>query len=118
MSTTFTTHRAHDTGPHDVRNAWLSMILLPFALAGAFLIGEGLATQLGWSPESPDTLSLGEMTTVLVPALLVVAVPAAVASWFAARAARRGDRRGWVPAGILLGATVLFGLTNVLAFFA
>lgn len=51
----------------------------------------------------------------LVPALVVFAVPALLASWFAHRAAARGDRRGEVPAGILIGVAVLFTLMNLLA---
>lgn len=45
-------------------------------------------------------------------------MPALVSTWFARRASHDGDRRGWVPAGLLIGATVLFVLTNVGELFA
>jgi hypothetical protein len=47
-----------------------------------------------------------------IPAMLVFAIPAAVATFFARRAAAAGDTRGWVPAWVLLVVTLGFVLLN------
>lgn len=114
--TTTSTRRPVDHAAHDVRNAWLSVLLLPVAFGLAFLIGEGLISALGYpvGEEGPDA-PVWAMLVATVPALLVFCVPAVVSSWFARRAALRGDRRGWVPAGLLIAAAVLFIGLNVAA---
>jgi hypothetical protein len=119
MSTT-TTRRPVREGSdhHDVRNAWLSMLLLPVALAGAFVVGEGLASLLGHPVGGAEEPPLWSVLVASVPAMLVFFVPAAVSAWFARRAAHRGDRRGWVPAGILTVAAVAFVVINVAAYVA
>ena len=114
--TTTSTHRPVDHAEHDVRNAWLSVLLLPVAFGLAFLVGEGLISALGYevgdaSIEAP----LWAVLVATVPALLVFCMPAVLSSWFARRAAVRGDRRGWVPAGLLIVAAVLFIGLNVAA---
>ncbi|WP_122262267.1 hypothetical protein [Ornithinimicrobium cerasi] len=50
------------------------------------------------------------------PALALNAVPAALASWFAHRAGRRGDARGWVPAGLLIAVMVGVVVLNAAAY--
>ena len=77
MSTT-TTRRPvrEDSDHHDVRNAWLSMLLLPVAFVGAFVVGEGLATLLGHpvgATEDPPLWS------ILVASVLGIGFYAAVA---------------------------------------
>lgn len=107
-------HHPHRTAEaRDVRWAWLCL-LLPLAFACAFLVGEGLISQLGYEVGAGEA-PLWAAALALVPALVVFAVPALLASWFAHRAAARGDRRGWVPAGILIGVAVLCTLMNLLA---
>ncbi|MGD8199842.1 hypothetical protein ACQE98_04180 [Ornithinimicrobium sp. W1679] len=120
MSTTTTPTRrpaGEDRVHHDVRNAWLSMLLLPVAFVLAFVVGEGLASLLGHpvggSVEPPPWAVLVSS----VPALLVFFLPAVVSAWFARRAARHGDRRGWVPAGILTLVAVGFVALNLAAYF-
>ncbi|WP_156875873.1 hypothetical protein [Ornithinimicrobium pekingense] len=113
MSTTTTHHRRPtNQGDHDVRNAWLSMLLLPVVFFGAFLVGEGLIGLLGYPVgDARPPLWAGVLATV--PALAVFALPAVLSSWFAARASRRRrDRRGWVPAGILVALAVGFTVLN------
>lgn len=102
---------------HDVRNAWLAVLLLPLAVAGAFLVGEGLIAALGW-PGDDARPPVWAILTATLPTLAVFAVPALASSWFARRAAGAGDRRGWLPAGLLIAATVLFVATNIGAVFA
>lgn len=115
--TTTSTRRPVEHADHDVRNAWLSVLLLPVAFGLAFLIGEGLISALGYpvGETAVDDPPLWAILVATVPALLVFCVPAAVSSWFARRAALRGDRRGWVPAGLLIAAAVLFIGMNVAA---
>ncbi|MFK5632991.1 MULTISPECIES: hypothetical protein [unclassified Ornithinimicrobium] len=119
MSTT-TTRRPvrEDSDHHDVRNAWLSMLLLPVAFVGAFVVGEGLASLLGHPVGGAERAPLWSILVASVPALLVFFVPAAVSAWFARRAAARGDRRGWLPAGILTAVAVAFVGINVAAYVA
>ncbi|MGO0575177.1 hypothetical protein [Ornithinimicrobium panacihumi] len=102
---------------HDVRNAWMALLLVPLAIAGAFLVGEGLIAALSW-PGDGARPPLWAILAATLPALAVFSVPALVSTWFARRVSHDGDRRGWVPAGLLIGATVLFVLTNVGALFA
>lgn len=112
MSTTTTHHRSTGLGHHDVRNAWLSMLLLPVVFLGAFLVGEGLIGLLGY-PVGGERPPMWAGVLATVPALVVFALPAVLASWFAARASRRRrDRRGWVPAGILIALAVGFAVLN------
>ena len=114
--TTTSTRRPADTAGHDVRNAWLSVLLLPIAFGGAFLVGEGLIAILGYPVgDTAGEAPLWAILLATVPALLVFCAPAVISSWFARRAAAHGDRRGWVPAGLLIALAVLFIATNVLA---
>lgn len=101
-------------GSSDVRSAWLSVLLLPVAVVLSFLVGEGLIDALGY-PVGGEEPPLWAVLVATVPALAMMWVPAAVSGWFATRAARAGDRRGWVPAiGLALVALFFLGL-NVVA---
>lgn len=101
---------------HDVRNAWLSVVLLPIAFGLAFLIGEGLIGILGYPVGEQDSQPpLWAILLATVPALLVFCVPALVSTWFARRAAAHGDRRGWVPAILLSLIALAFIAMNVFA---
>ncbi len=114
MSTTTTHHRSTGLGHHDVRNAWLSVLLLPPAFVAAFWAANGLMSLLGYPGDQrvpPATAAI-----VAIPAVLIVALPAGVSAWFARRAARLGDTRGWLPAALLITVAVVFGLQNLAAY--
>lgn len=114
--TTTTLRPSLDHSGHDVRNAWLSVLLLPVAFGLAFLIGEGLIGLLGYPVgDAAADAPLWAKLVAVVPALLVFCVPALVSAWFARRAAAHGDRRGWVPATLLSVISVVFIGMNVLA---
>lgn len=114
MSTTTTHHRAPSRGRHDVRNAWLSVLLLPVAFVASFWAANGLMTLLGYAGD--QRVPAATAALVAVPAVILVAVPAAVSAWFARRAARLGDTRGWLPAALLITVTVVFALQNLAAY--
>lgn len=114
--TTTSTRRPVDHAGHDVRNAWLSVLLLPLAFGLAFLVGEGLIGLLGYRVgDAAGSAPLWAVLVATIPALLVFCVPAVVAAWFARRAAAHGDRRGWVPAALLAVLALAFIMVNVLA---
>ncbi|HSP60648.1 MAG TPA: hypothetical protein VLO09_06270 [Ornithinimicrobium sp.] len=117
MSTTMTRPVREDRAHHDVRNAWLSLLLLPVAFVLAFVVGEGLASLLGHPVGGAVEPPTWVILVSSVPALLVFFLPAVVSAWFARRAARHGDRRGWVPAGILTLVAVGFVALNLAAYF-
>lgn len=98
----------------DVRRAWLACLLLPLAFAAAFGIGEGLATLLGY-PTGAGTPPPTTLLFATAPALLVFCIPAGVSAYFARRAAAHGDRRGWLPAGLLIAISVLFIALNAVS---
>lgn len=113
---TTSTRRPADNARRDVRNAWLSVLLLPIAFGLAFLIGEGLISLLGYPVgDTASDVPLWAKLVAVIPALLVFCVPALVSTWFARRAAAHGDRRGWLPAILLAVAAFVFIAMNVLA---
>ena len=113
---TTSTRRPVGSAGHDVRNAWLSVLLLPIAFGLAFLIGEGLIALLGYPVGgAASDVPLWAKLLAVIPALLVFCLPALVSSWFARRAAAHGDRRGWVPASILAVVALAFITMNLLA---
>ncbi|WP_346008173.1 hypothetical protein [Janibacter terrae] len=114
MATT-STRRPVEAGRY-VRNAWLSVLLLPIAFGLAFLVGEGLIGLLGYPVgDGSSDAPLWAVLVSTIPALLVFCVPAVVSSWFARRGAFLGDRRGWVPAILLIIIALAFIAMNVLA---
>lgn len=106
-----------DTAPPSsalVTKAWLSLLLLPVALALAFLVGEGLVSLLGYEVGAGGA-PWWVAVVATVPALLVFWVPGVLATHFARAARARGDRRGLFPAGIALAVCTAFTLMNLLA---
>lgn len=103
-------HRPHDPR-HDVQSAWLSLLLVPIAFLGAFAVGEGLMSAMGYRVGF-DTPPYWAGLLATTPALLVFAVPAVVGTHFARRAGRGGHRAGWIPAGIMIALTVFFTVLN------
>lgn len=116
MSATKPVRPASGTAPTPQRRrAWLSLLLFPVTFVAAFVVGEGLVTLLGYSVggESPP---VGVMLAAAIPALAVFSVPAALATYFARRAALAGEPHAWMPAYVGLGVAGVFVLQNVLAF--
>ncbi|WEV77052.1 hypothetical protein O9K63_10655 [Janibacter cremeus] len=114
--TSTSTRRPAGSAGHDVRNAWLSVLLLPIAFGLAFLIGEGLIGLFGYPVgDTAGEAPLWAILAATIPALLVFCLPALLSSWFARRAASHGDRRGWVPATLLAVVALAFIAMNVLA---
>lgn len=111
MSSVPATPSPADPARADVLRAWLCLLLLPVAFFGAFVVGEGIIGLLGYpvGGDQPPYL-LGMVATI--PALVVFAIPALVATHYARRAARAGTRTGWIPAGILLALTLAFVVLN------
>lgn len=110
--TTTQSDTSSSTASTDVRRAWLSMVLVPFAFIGAFLVGEGLISLLGYPGDEVAVPPLWAVVLASVPALAVFAIPAAVATFFARRAAAAGDLRGRVPAWVLIAVTAGFAVLN------
>jgi hypothetical protein len=112
MTTTQSDTSSSTTSP-DVRKAWLSMILVPFAFIGTFFIGEGLISLLGYPVGEVTVPPFWAVVVASVPAMALFAVPALLATIFARRAAAAGDSRGWVPAVVLWAVTGGFVVLNV-----
>lgn len=115
MATTISPTTARSTGRSPwTRRAWLCLLLLPIALAAAFFVGEGLFSSID-APVGDSAPPLWTMFVAAGSAMLVAAVPAALAVWFALKGAAVGDRGGWLPAWILVGVTAVFVLLNLAA---
>lgn len=99
----------------DVRRAWWSLALFPVAFVAAFVVGEGLATLLGYESGSSETPAWYVPAVVAPVALLVFASPALLSSWFALRAHRAGHPGALVPVIVAWGLAGGFALVNVLA---
>lgn len=99
-----------------LRRAWLSLLLLPVAFVAAFAVGEGLVVLLGQEPHGeavpPPWVVLGAFT----PAMLVFAVPAALAWRFGHRAVEGGDPRGRWPIVVGVAVTAGFLLLNLASY--
>lgn len=110
--TTIHSDTSSSTASSDVRKAWLSMVLVPFAFIGAFLVGEGLITLLGYPGGDVTVPPFWAVALASIPAMVLFAVPAVTATFFARRAAAAGDSRGWVPAWVLIAVTGGFVVLN------
>lgn len=100
------------------RFAWLALLLFPFSLAGAFLVGNWLATLVGVPTGGSAVPSVWAALAVGVPAVLVFAIPAAVATLLCRRAARLGRHSAWAPAIVGAVLVVVFCAQNLLAYLA
>ena len=112
MTTSLITDRA--AGRRLTRRTWWSLLGFVPSLPLAFLIGEGLASAMGWSVGDPRP-SWPVVLAAVLPALVVFALPAVAAVHFGRRAVRLGDRRARVPMTIAVVVAVGFVLTNALA---
>lgn len=96
------------------RRAWLSLLGFVLTFPLAFLVGEGLASAMGYEmgdarPSWPVVLA------AVVPALVVFVLPAVASVHFGRQALHLGDRRARVPMTIAVVVAVGFVLTNALA---
>ncbi|MGN6575143.1 MAG: hypothetical protein ACTHKG_05610 [Nocardioides sp.] len=95
----------------------MSLLLYPVSLVGAFAVGEGLASAMGYPAGGDESAPWFVVLLAGVPALLVFVLPGLLALRYGRRAARSGARSALVPAviGTLVG--LAFVAVNVLAFF-
>lgn len=99
----------------DVRRAWWSLALFPVTFVASFVVGEGLATLLGYESGSSETPAWYVPAVVAPVALLVFALPALLSTWFGLRAHRAGHQGGLVPVIVAWGLAGGFALLNLLA---
>lgn len=97
--------------------SWLCLVGFVPCFFAAFAVGEGLSSAFGYDVGTSATPPYWVMIASTVPALVVFALPGVAAWIFGRRAARRGDRRGYVPAAIGAVIAGAFVVTNVLAAF-
>jgi hypothetical protein len=96
------------------RRAWLSLLGFVLTFPLAFLVGEGLASAMGY--EVGDARPpWAVVIAATVPALVVFVLPAVLAVHFGRQAVQLGDRRARVPMAIAVVVAVGFVLTNALA---
>ena len=67
-------------------------------------------------PEGPRPRPYPVLLAAAVPALVVFALPAAVATYFSRRAARNGEPAAWWPAFVAIAIAVNFVVVNVVAY--
>ena len=99
---------------HDVRNAWISLILIPpfLVLADGVLHGLGaLVDELG-----DETPTLLKALVVGIPYALVMMLPGIGGFWFGRKALRTGDGRGRIPSalGAVWAVIVIVGTVALL----
>ena len=100
----------------DYRRAWLSLALYPFAFVIAFVVGEGLATLFGYEVGDGEVAPLWIALAAGLPALLVMAVPPALAIHFGRRAVAGGREAAKVPMYVAVGMLVMFVGLNALSY--
>ena len=93
----------------DRRRAWLSLLLYPVGFVLAFVVGEGLATLLGY--EAGEAVAWYVPVLAGVPAVLLFVVPGLLALRYGRRAMRAGDPGGLAP--VVVGATVAVAFVGV-----
>ena len=91
---------------------WWTYALYPVAFVAAFVVGEGLLTLYGYEAHAAGTPPVWALVGAAGPALLVFAVPAALAVHFARRAARE-SRPNWLGMWVSVGITALFVAQNL-----
>ena len=117
MSTQVTTGPAvPPEAARDRRRAWMALLLYPVAFVRAFVVGEGLATLLGY--EAGEELAWYVPVLAGVPAVLLFVVPGLVALRYGRRAIRAGDPGGLAPVVVGAVVAVAFVGVNLLGFLA
>ena len=94
------------------RAVWWTFALYPVAFVAAFVVGEGLLSLYGYEAHAAESAPLWAILGAGGPALLVFAVPSALAVHFARRAAREG-RPNWLGMWVSVGITALFVAQNL-----
>ena len=108
-----TTHHSEDlTGRPSTRRAWWSLLGFLPSFVLAFLIGEGIASALGYPVGSESQAPWWAVLTASIPALVVFALPAALAVHFGRRAVRLGDPGGRAPMVAAVAVAAGFILLN------
>lgn len=100
------------------RLAWWSLALYPVSFAAAFVIGEGLASLLGYPSGDGPTPPFWVMLTAATPAVLVFVVPGALAVLLSRRARALGRPGRSAPAIIGVTVAAAFVAQNVLGYLA
>ena len=100
----------------DRRRAWTALLLYPVALVLAFVVGEGLASLLGYEPG--ETLRWYVPVLAGIPAVLLFVVPGLLALRYGRRAMRAGDPGGLAPVVVGAVVAVAFVGLNLLGFLA
>jgi hypothetical protein len=105
------------TRRHDVRKAWISLVLIPVSLVVADGVLHGVLALMGLdeAADPEQTPTLLQAIVAGIPYALVMLLPGIGAFWFGTNALNDGDRRGRIPSliGLAWGVVVLIG---VLAF--
>ena len=96
---------------HDIRNAWLSLVVIPAALVVADGVLHGVLGLMGVDEAADDSATLLQALVAGVPYALVMMLPGIGGFWFGTNALGNGDRRGRVPSalGALWMVVVLVG---------
>ena len=100
------------------RLAWWSLALYPVSFAAAFVIGEGLASLLGYPSGEGETPPFWVMLTAATPAVLVFVVPGVVAVLLSRRARSLGRTGRSAPAIIGVTVAAAFLAQNALGYLA
>ena len=100
----------------DYRRAWLSLALYPVAFVIAFVVGEGLATLFGYEVGDGEMAPLWIVLAAGIPALLVMAIPPALAVHFGRRAVAGGREAAKVPMYVAVGLLLMFVGLNALSY--
>jgi len=98
------------------RRAWLSLLLYPVTFVAAFVVGEGLLYLYGYPAHDDGLPPWWAVLGAALPAVLVFAVPAALAWLFAARAGHEDVHRARLPAYVASALAVAFVLQNLAAY--
>ncbi len=97
------------------RRAWLSLLLFPVSFVAAFGVGEWLASAFGYPSGSTESAPVWMMLGAGGPALLVFALPAALAWLFVLRAGHEDVHRSRLPAYLATALALAFVLMNLMA---
>lgn len=107
-------HTESRRGTSDTHRAWWSLLGFVPSFFGAFLVGEGLISLLGYPVGGAEQAPWWAALAATLPALLVFVLPATFAVRFGRRAVRLGDARGRVP--MVVALVVALGFVGLNAF--